>query len=717
MNVTLTPQNARLADHKVCLQLSPSFPSTHVFQLFASYRQQLAAYCRPMLTNFLTRVARRFRDASEEWIEQVEDHEAGRRDKYGRKTRAWYEHDYERQRRIKKREMERKEKEERAKRKKEAKAGGTQLAISPMMTGLNPFIDTADAPSRQPEGAAAAPQTGEPRQPTESTHGTGSSGTRATRKLSPMPSQSSALSSQARLQPQATQQRAKARAQAQAEQSNPPLAKDSKDEEEESDPADSDDEDEVAKAARVAKEPRTGPAEGAASGLRGGYGGHGRVDDNNEDDEEYNEHEDFDDEYTDSDSQSELSQHPDDQRDKKSSGKPQSRQHQPYCPNKVGEEKRKNMKYQRENFSRTETRPGPPLQAYVNDLDEEDGMAYQPWGKQPERCRHPYRRHKNGLEEEEGMAYQPWGKQAERSRRPYVKPGPEGFTKASHGEARSPMPRSEKAARPSQGDAARDHPRVPVECGFRPQRAKAAGLGLGRRSPPLRDRLNVNTRVQWKQRFVFVDRATDAPTFATRPKVRMPDGSIPPLGGDLRGKSGEPGTQMPRWERGIPGRTRPMRSWTWTSHYWKEEEETSDDDDETSISESDSEFERSRQRNSGKPRSKAAAAESSSGRRESSPDPRPRRKDQSASKGYPREEAPPAYDKVVVAPLNHYAILGLKEDATIEEIKIASKKMRIRFHPDKFCKDGMTEAEKATINAKSARIGQAADVLEDADQV
>lgn len=43
--------------------------------------------------------------------------------------------------------------------------------------------------------------------------------------------------------------------------------------------------------------------------------------------------------------------------------------------------------------------------------------------------------------------------------------------------------------------------------------------------------------------------------------------------------------------------------------------------------------------------------------------------------------------------------------------------MRIRFHPDKLWKDGMTEAEKATINAKSARIGQAADVLEDVDQV
>lgn len=668
MNATLTPQNARLADHKICLQLSPSFPSAHVFQLFASYPQQPAALYLPMLTNFLTRVARRFRDASEEWIEQVEDVEAGRRDKYGRKTRAWYEHDYERQRRIKKREMEMKEKEERRKRKKEAEAGGTQLAVSPMMTGLNSFIDIADAPSRQPDGAAAAPPiTGGPMQPSGSRHGVGPSGASTSRNMSPVPSQISALSSQVRLQPQAAQQRAKAKARAQAERSNPPLAKDSEDEEEESDLADSDDEDDVAKAARIAKEPRTGPAEGAASGLRGGYGGDGRVEDGNDDDEEYNEHEDFDDEYTDFDSQSELSQHSDDKRHKKSSGKPQSRQHQPYRPNKAEEGKREDIKYQWEESSRTETRPRPPHQARVNDLDEEEGMAYQPWGKQPKRCRHPYRRHKNGLEEEEGMAYQPWGKQAERGRRPYDKPGPKGFTKASHGEARSPMPRFEKAARPSQGDAARDQSRVRVEYVFRPRRAKPAGAGLGRRSPPLLDRLNMNTRKPWKQRFVFVDTATDAPTFATASKVRMPDGSIPPLRGGLRGRPGEPGTQMPRWDGGIPGRTRRMHSWTWTSYHWEEEEDTSDDDDETSSSESDSEFERSRRRNSRKPRSKAAAAESSAGRRKSSPDPRQRRKDQSASKGYPREEPPPAYDKVVAAPLNHYAILGLNEDATLEE--------------------------------------------------
>ncbi|KAL9589791.1 MAG: hypothetical protein Q9203_001401 [Teloschistes exilis] len=704
MNVTVNPQNARLADHKACSRLSPSFPSTHVFQIFSSYRQLLAAPCRPMLTNFLTRVARRFRDASEEWIEQVEDHEAGRRDKYGRKTQAWYEHDYERQRRIKKREMEMKEKEERAKRKKEAEAGGTQLAVSPMMTGLNPFIDTADAPSRQPEGAAAAPPiTGEPMQPTGSTHGAGPSGGWMSTNMSPMPSQISALSSQDRLQPLAAQQRAKARARAQAEQSNPPLTKDSEDEEEVSDLTDSDDEDEVAKAARIANEPRTGSAEGAASGLRGGYGGDGRVKDGNDDVEEYNEHEDFDDEYTDS--------------DKKSPGKPQGRQHHPHRPNKEEEEKWKKMMYQRKNSSSTETRQRPPHQACVNDLDEEEGMAYQPWGKQPERCRHPYRRHKNGPEEEEVMAYQPWEKQAECSRRPYDRPGPKGFTKARHGEARSPMPRSEKVARPSQGDAARDHPRVRVAFEFRPQRAKTANSRLGRDSPPRLDRLNMDTRVPWKQRFVVVDRATDAPTFATRPNGRMPEGSIPPLGGGLRGRPGEPGTRMPRWDGGIPGRAS-MHSWTWTSYHWlEEEEETEDDDDETSGSGSDSEFERSRRRSSGKRRSKAAAAKSSSDNKKSCPDPRPTRKDQSTGKGYPREEPRPAYDMVVAAPLNHYAILGLKEDATLEEIKTASRKMRIRFHPDKLWKDGMTEAEKATINAKSARIGQAADLLEDADQV
>ncbi|KAI4258162.1 MAG: hypothetical protein LQ352_001319 [Teloschistes flavicans] len=681
--------------------------------------------------NILTRVARRIRDASEEYIERVEDHEAGRRDKYGRKTRAWYEHEYERQRRIKKREVERKEKEERARRKKGAEGGRGQLVGPPMMTGLNPFVDAAKAPSRhgsgsrgrsrnrrglskdgsdtlveenvgheaetlRPEGAAAAlPMGEESTQPAGSTHGVGPAGAWASRNMSPMPNEGSLLSSRDRLQPQRAEQRAKVKARAQSERDSPAMMKDSEDEEDDSDLEDSDGEDEVAMAAKRAKEPRVGLAEGEASGLRGGHGGDGGVEYSNEDDHEYNEHEDFDDEYTDSDQQSNASQHTNDKKYEWSAGKPQSRQHQPYYRNKAEQEKGEDMKYQafaegkfEEILSRTETRLR-PRHVRVNDLDEKERMAYQPWGKQPERS---------------------W--------RPYNSFGPKDFTKAHHGETRWPDSRVKEATRPSQESAAKYHPQVRVAFEIYPQRAKPAVASLERDSPPPpttpADRLYMKTRIPGKQRFVFVDRATGAPAFAIKPKVRIPHVSIPAFGRGIRGRpGGGSGTQMPRWGAANQGRPRPTHSWT----PYNGEEEDEKDDDTLSKSESDFEYDPSQRRNRGEPRSKAAAAKPSSDSSETSSNPRSRRKDKSASKaGSKTAKLPPAYDSVVVAPLNHYAVLGLKEDATAEEIKTAGKKMRIKFHPDRLWRDGMTEAEKAKISAKSARIGQATDLLEDPDQ-
>lgn len=63
----------------------------------------------------LTRVAVRLRDSLDEFIERIEDGEAGRRDKYGRKTQLWYDHEYQRKRRLR-RHRSKKEDSERLKR-------------------------------------------------------------------------------------------------------------------------------------------------------------------------------------------------------------------------------------------------------------------------------------------------------------------------------------------------------------------------------------------------------------------------------------------------------------------------------------------------------------------------------------------------------------------------------------------------------------------------
>jgi preprotein translocase subunit Sec63 len=43
--------------------------------------------------------------------------------------------------------------------------------------------------------------------------------------------------------------------------------------------------------------------------------------------------------------------------------------------------------------------------------------------------------------------------------------------------------------------------------------------------------------------------------------------------------------------------------------------------------------------------------------------------------------------------------------------------MRIKFHPDKLIKPGMSENEKTEINERAKRIGQAAEILMDPVQV
>ncbi|KAL8682666.1 MAG: hypothetical protein Q9224_006755, partial [Gallowayella concinna] len=84
-----------------------------------------------------------------------------------------------------------------------------------------------------------------------------------------------------------------------------------------------------------------------------------------------------------------------------------------------------------------------------------------------------------------------------------------------------------------------------------------------------------------------------------------------------------------------------------------------------------------------------------------------------------RGPPPPRYADVMKdVPPNHYARLGLSEDATAEEIKKASKKMRIQTHPDQVKKGNpnMTEDELAKVTSTAANVGEAADVLEDPDK-
>ena len=52
----------------------------------------------------------------------------------------------------------------------------------------------------------------------------------------------------------------------------------------------------------------------------------------------------------------------------------------------------------------------------------------------------------------------------------------------------------------------------------------------------------------------------------------------------------------------------------------------------------------------------------------------------------------------------------------MEEIKSAAKRRRIEVHPDKNKKAGMSDSERAKIDAAAAEVGCAADVLSNPEQ-
>ncbi|KAI4211924.1 MAG: hypothetical protein LQ351_005264 [Letrouitia transgressa] len=94
-------------------------------------------------------------------------------------------------------------------------------------------------------------------------------------------------------------------------------------------------------------------------------------------------------------------------------------------------------------------------------------------------------------------------------------------------------------------------------------------------------------------------------------------------------------------------------------------------------------------------------------------EPKHRKKPRNSSTGRKRPKrdvSPPDYAGAVSPPPNHYATLGLKPNASMEEIILAAKRKRIEKHPDRL-KPGKSQEECAKIDHEAAQVGMAADVL------
>lgn len=62
--------------------------------------------------------------------------------------------------------------------------------------------------------------------------------------------------------------------------------------------------------------------------------------------------------------------------------------------------------------------------------------------------------------------------------------------------------------------------------------------------------------------------------------------------------------------------------------------------------------------------------------------------------------------------INHFRVLGVKSNASDDDIKKAYKRLANRFHPDKLL--GLTDEEKTTAASQLQRVQQAYAVLADA---
>ncbi|KAI4162693.1 MAG: hypothetical protein LQ342_003739 [Letrouitia transgressa] len=63
--------------------------------------------------------------------------------------------------------------------------------------------------------------------------------------------------------------------------------------------------------------------------------------------------------------------------------------------------------------------------------------------------------------------------------------------------------------------------------------------------------------------------------------------------------------------------------------------------------------------------------------------------------------------------LNFYDRLGISPYASQFEISKAARMKRIKTHPDKVKREGMTDIELAAIDTRAKAVGEAADVLGD----
>ncbi|KAL8717895.1 MAG: hypothetical protein Q9225_004905 [Loekoesia sp. 1 TL-2023] len=101
------------------------------------------------------------------------------------------------------------------------------------------------------------------------------------------------------------------------------------------------------------------------------------------------------------------------------------------------------------------------------------------------------------------------------------------------------------------------------------------------------------------------------------------------------------------------------------------------------------------------------------------PSPPPRRTRRGGGRTPLRDGSPPPrynnVDSVKEAPPNYYALLGLEPCATPKEIEVASRRMRVKYHPDKLLPLGhdKTEEEVTKIRVKAGRVAQAPEILKD----
>ncbi|KAL8647141.1 MAG: hypothetical protein Q9226_006558 [Calogaya cf. arnoldii] len=115
------------------------------------------------------------------------------------------------------------------------------------------------------------------------------------------------------------------------------------------------------------------------------------------------------------------------------------------------------------------------------------------------------------------------------------------------------------------------------------------------------------------------------------------------------------------------------------------------------------------------PPSKSGKAKAKAGKRcKSPPPPKQSKANQGTRRATANSPPPPKYNDVVKdSPPNHYARLGLQENATADEIKKACKKMRVKTHPDQVKRENpdLAEEEMLKVTAIAAKVGEAADVL------